>query len=237
MHPNQRARHRRPGRSTKNSSSRLSFVGPARSQASLDPAIQPTPNRLNLLCNKCVGWSSLCTEQTRQAVETGGPAGRPAAGWLSWAELVPGSSPEPSHQSVPTSATSAPPTNYILTSTTPKWRPRLRTKKILFRLVQTRHFQKLSFKAWNRVAQHLRSWKKWLKVKKCLKNSWNQGKINKFWWILVVCDPLAAGLKSSPLFGLLSVSSVVDCFRQERSRFKPVPTLDTLNVVPVIAYR
>ena len=176
----------------------------------------------------------------RQSKPVGRPAaaGRPGGGWLSFAELVPATSPEPSHQSVPTSATSAPPTNYILTSTTPKWRPRLRTKKILFRLVQTRHFLKLSFKAWNRVVQHLRRLKKWLKLKKCEENSWNQGGINKFWWILVVCDPLAAGLKSSPLFGLLSVSSVVvDCFRQERSRFKPVPTLDTLNVVPVIAYR
>ena len=152
--------------------------------------------------------------------------------------LVPATSPEPSHQSVPTSsATSAPPTNYILTSTTPKWRPRLRTKKILFRLVQTWHFRKLSFNAWNWIAQHLRRLKKWLKLKKCPESVRKTREINKFCWILVVCDPLAAGLKSSPLFGLLSVSSVVDCFRQERSRFKPVPTLDTLNVVPVIAYR
>ena len=41
MHPNQRARHRRPARSTKNSSSRLSLVGPARSQASLDQPSSP----------------------------------------------------------------------------------------------------------------------------------------------------------------------------------------------------
>ena len=172
----------------------------------------------------------------RQSKPVGRRADRRPAGWAeqNWCQaaaqshLIKASPPALQVHHLPTT---------ILTSTTPKWRPRLRTKKILFRLVQTRHFQKLSFKAWNRVAQHLRSWKKWLKVKKCLKNSWNQGKINKFWWILVVCDPLAAGLKSSPLFGLLSVSSVVDCFRQERSRFKPVPTLDTLNVVPVIAYR
>ena len=165
MHPNQRARHRRPARSTKNSSSRLSLVGPARSQASLDQPSSPPQTDWIFSATSVLAGLAYATEQTRQAVETGGPAGRPAAGWLSWAELVPASSPEPSHQSVPTSATSAPPTNYILTSTTPKWRPRLRTKKILFRLVQTRHFQKLSFKAWNRVAQHLRRLKKWIKLK------------------------------------------------------------------------
>ena len=168
MHPNQRARHRRPGRSTKNSSSRLSFVGPARSQASLTSLDQPSSqtdwifSATSVLAGLAHAPSSQAGSRNRWADRQ---TGRPAAGWLSWAELVPGSSPEPSHQSVPTSATSAPPTNYILTSTTPKWRPRLRTKKILFRLVQTRHFQKLSFKAWNRVAQHLRRLKKWIKLK------------------------------------------------------------------------
>ena len=83
MQPNQRARHRRPARSTKNSTSRLSFVGPARSQTQPSTSRPARPKQTESSLQQ-VCWLVLAyaTEQTRQAVETGGPARADrAAGW------------------------------------------------------------------------------------------------------------------------------------------------------------
>ena len=76
--PNQRARHRRPVRSTKNSTSRLSFVGPARSQPSQHQPSSPPQTDWIFTATSVLAGLAYSTEQPRQAVlwAGGGPTGR-----------------------------------------------------------------------------------------------------------------------------------------------------------------